>query len=162
MVQRRDRGAGGDHFRCYLDRAQPTWNTNCPDPSQGGGVSNSCCPSGMAATLHASVSDPTGSACPCVNPTTIPLTYRSSDGSWVGSATLGSCLRQMSMQLICNTYYFYLNISVSDGCAGPWPDVRGTLTSCSPFQWSASFIYDGFGTCSCPHTPASLTITITE
>lgn len=116
----------------------------------------------MPATLYASVSDPTNSNCPCVNPTTIPLTYHSSGVYWLGSATLGSCLRSMSLRLVCASTYFYLDISVSDDCSGPWSDISGTLVSCSPFQWSTSFVYDSIGGCRCPHTPASLNITITE
>jgi hypothetical protein len=77
--------------------------TGTSDGSGGSGgngetVATTCCVEGIPTTLFATVSGGV-SGCTCANGTTIELTYNGS--YWVGSTTLGTCGKTISMGFQC-------------------------------------------------------------
>lgn len=113
----------------------------------GCGVTTSCCPSNpIPATLYGTLS---GSATG-----TIPLTYDSSSGSWIGS--FGLCSATVDVSLVC-MFGTGWNLTLTGGAS--WTIIpEQTSYTCSPFGVSWTGLT---GTCINNSAPVSVNLSVT-
>jgi hypothetical protein len=145
MVQRVSRGSAKDYLRCYLDRAQPSYGSACPDPTLGTQQTN-CCPGvGIPNTLHATLSGGSG-GCTCLNGTSFALTWNGTN--WAGTYT-GCGSGPYTLNLTCQGSTWTIT---SSGCIQGKP---ATSVSCSPLSLN-------FAGCNCLGCcSGTVTVTVT-
>jgi hypothetical protein len=148
MVQRKSRGTALDHFRCYLDRARPSYGTVCPDPNAGGGVMVACCPGvGLPGELQVSLSGGTGT-CTCLNGQSWQVDWNGVD--WSNPYVL--CGRDGSWDLTCSGTPAKWTLT-STGCDFVTPAVDAG--SCNPL----AITWTGVAVLGCCHGNIDITVT---
>jgi hypothetical protein len=126
----------GHYVHLALYKKMPYRLIRAPCPPTGGDVSTTCCANSLPATLHATIANLLDT--PCAGPTTIALVYDAGTATWTGTAPLGSCGHNITLEVFCQApagttcNNMLLNIIWPNGCAMGFNDLLPTSCACSP------------------------------
>ena len=126
----------------------------------GGAVATDCCAQALPTTLVATLVDAGNMS--CVSGSIILVS--SGTAFWSGTGALGSCGRNLTLALTCNSGdwssgAWRVNYSYSDICNMPGSSFS-TSSSCSPFQ--VVFTISTSGGCGATGSPSLYQVIITE
>ena len=128
----------GHYIHQFLYKKMPYRVIRPPCPPSTPPISTPCCPAGIPALLHATITNTQNTPCA---PTTIPLAYNAGTGRWAGSGPFGTCGHDIALQFYCPIpsgpgacNQLVLDVHWPDGCSLDQSGQLPQSCSCSPLS----------------------------